>query len=271
MDTAIIAAIIGGLLAIVAAFIGVLVGTEQLIFTDLFRWRRQLRAGFIIMVNGGSGVGKTSVAWALARRLNIPLVLGTDIVREVIRYGLPDDPENQASLLLTSSFLAHHRLGRELPEAGGDRVVEAFSLQSKQLVGPIVGIINRVRTKRDPIIIEGVNMLATYLFEEIPNDPKNAVFFINLYLDSPECHVDRLRLRGTAAHEFPELTDRYIREIDAIREIDEFLKQDTKGALASAPMAHESIMSIENSGRLSHTVNLIEKAVRRKLKLVLKG
>ena len=80
--------------------------------------------------------------------------------------------------MLTSSFLAHHRLGRELPEAGGDRVVEAFSLQSKQLVGPIVGIINRVITKRDPIIIEGVNMLATYLFEEIPNDPKNAVFFM---------------------------------------------------------------------------------------------
>lgn len=259
-------AVIGGVLAILAAILGGLVATRQIQFDGLLRWRRSIPGGFVIIVNGGSGVGKTTIAAALAERLNINQLIGTDVIREVLRYTIPTDAENPRALLLTSSFLAHYRIFVDHPEEKGDKVVDAFRLQSTELVGPIIRVINRVRSKRDRLIIEGINVLAGDVFTQIPNDVANSVFFVNLFLESEELHLARLRERGIHCREFPELTDRYIREIASIRKIDAFLKDDTNHAILASPTGRLSIVSLENSGSVNHTVTFIQKSIREKLK-----
>lgn len=106
------------------------------------------------------------------------------------------------------------------------------------------------------------------MFEKIPNDAANGIFFVNLYLDSEELHLSRLRERGVKCREFPELTDRYVREITSIRKIDSFLKEDTKHTILASSQGRLSVISLDNSGSVSHSVKLIDKAIRKKLRLL---
>lgn|GEM_PF-5342166 len=264
MDPTLGAALILGTLGLVGAILAALIQTDRLILTNFYRWRRRVPGGFVVIINGGSGVGKTTVAWALARRLNIVPVLGTDMIREVLRWTIDEGSPSPSRLLLTSSFLAHQMAGdvpRRDPE--GD-IVAAYRSQSMQMLGPIVRVINRVRTKRDPMIIEGVNVVASDLFDAIPGDQYNSLLFVNLYLESRDVHLRRLRERGDRAREFPELTDRYVREIRAIRAIDGYLQADAQRC-ALDEESRASVLSIENSGPLSRTVDQIEGAIRTKV------
>jgi 2-phosphoglycerate kinase len=272
MDPVIAAALIGGAFAVIAAIVGAPIITDRLILTDIGRWRHDLPGGFVVVVNGGSGVGKTTLAWALARRFDVSQVLGTDFVREVLRSAVPPSARSENRLLLTSSFLAHHQLNSDLPERGeGGAVVYAYRRQSGLIIRPLVAVINRVRTKREPLVIEGINIVASDLFAKIPGDRYSAIFFVNLYLESRDHHVRRLRERGARAREFPELTDRYINEIEAIREIDTFLKDDAQRLADRSGGLRTSIISIENSGDLSRTLSQVDRALRAKVRELPKG
>jgi 2-phosphoglycerate kinase len=239
----IIAAFVVGILGIVAAVIAALIKTDRLIVTDLFRWKCTVPSGFVILINGGSGVGKTTVAWALARRFNIVSVIGTDLIREALRYDREQKPRRRNSKLDKSSFLAH--------ENGDEDVVTAFEGQCRELVGPLSKIIKRVRTKRDPVIIEGVNLVASQVFEDnIPTDAYTKILFVNLYIQGRDRHIARLQDRGEKIHQ---LADRYVKNVEEIRLIDDFLQQDAQQLAEGC----DKIMSIDNSGSLSHTVHLI--------------
>lgn len=260
-NTPIIAAAITGFCMLLAVVLGKLLPSEWL--SEKARWRRKLQRGFIILVNGGSGVGKTTVAWALARRYNVPTILGTDLVRETLRYELVQGFGNIDKTVMASSFLAYEVMPDDLPKVdNASDIVRAYSDQSLQVAGPICRIINRIRTKRDPTIIEGVNLIAAQIFAQLPTDPYAKILFVNLHIDDKAVHVARLRERGEKAHEPPELTDKYITHIDEIEEIDRFLKTDAHARMT----VQENVVSIENSGTLRHAIAQIDQKVQFLLK-----
>jgi len=154
--------LIPSLFAVVAAIIGALVSTERIILTDFFRWYRKLPRDFVILINGGSGVGKTTIAWAIARKYNIPYVVGSDIIREVLRKEIELKKDESRNIILESSYTSYESYNKEIID---DKIVEAFVEQSKILAVYIHKIIDRILSKRDPVIIEGVNLYYFRFYE----------------------------------------------------------------------------------------------------------
>jgi 2-phosphoglycerate kinase len=260
-DPVIISAILGGILTILGAIIGALISTERIILTNFFCWRRKLPPGFIIFISGVSGVGKTTISWALARKYNIVTVLGSELIREAIRCFISKDSGDSSQAIFHSSFLAHKH-------TSGGNVTEAYIRQSKILLEPMIKVINRIRRKRRPAIITGVNLIASQLFSKIPNDTYNKVLLINLYLASKQNHIYRLRERGTQRQEPAYEADRYTENIDAIREINQFLKDDAQRLSITDDQAPSNVIFIENSGSISKAVNIIDKHLKKKLKIL---
>lgn len=236
------AATITGLLTIFGAVISALITSDKLIITDLFRWKRTFKRSIVILINGGSGAGKTTLAWALARKFNIASVFGTDLLREAIRYCKEQSDPQQNLPIYRSSF-----------ETGN-----MFSEQCEEICGPLLRIITRIRQKRDPVIIEGVNIMASQIFDEIPLDARNGIYFINLHIDDTEIHRQRLRDRSDTSNRDSPETDRYIKNIEAVRHIDQFLRDDTCKYIEMGAF----VKSYENSAELSKVVDKIDKDIR---------
>jgi 2-phosphoglycerate kinase len=242
MNPVLIAAVTTGLLGVFGAIVAAPITSDKLIVTDLFRWRRPFKRSTVILINDGSGAGKTTLAWALARKFNIASVFGTDLLREAVRFCKDQSDSAKDSQIFRSSF-----------ETGS-----LFRDQCEDICGPLLKIIKRIRRKRDPEIIEWVNIMASQVFKEIPLDAGNGVYFINLHIEDPEIHEQRLRDRGNTSYEDSHETERYIKNIEAVRTIDQFLMIDAaqfagKGAL---------VRCYENSKELSRVVDQIEKDIK---------
>jgi len=227
--------------------------------------RQKVPKGFVIFINGSTGVGKTTIAWALAKKYNISSIIGTDIIREILRYDVDHHQIDANRILMESSYLAHTKLNH----SEGDVVIEAFTRQCLYLLGAIISIMGRVRIKRDPVIIEGVNICAKQLFDEVPNDPYSRIFFINLYMSATEEHEKRINFRGSEVGELPEKTERYLKNFDSIQKIDKYLKNDTLEAKRYYRYVPENIMSIDNSKSIRRTVKSISKALNEKIQYIL--
>ncbi|MEZ5082187.1 MAG: AAA family ATPase [Bacteroidales bacterium] len=255
MDNSILAVIITGIFAILAAIIGSLISSEKVIFTNL-RWRNKLPKGFIFIITGSSGVGKTTLAWALARKFNIVSVFSTDYIREAYRYLIEEYNVKDSKCIFESSFLAY--TGLDENQQGADKVINGFKRQSELLSGPLINVINRIRNKRDSAIIEGVNLISSQIFKELPVDPLNKIVLIDLFLNDEKTHMERLRERGEKSSEKLERTDRYISNIRQIREIDSFLKKDSNEIKNTC----FNIITIENSSSISDAVNKVDNHIK---------
>jgi len=71
-------------------------------------------------------------------------------------------------------------------------------------------------------------------------------------------HLARLRSRGDKSNEPPDETDRYIRHIKQIREIDTFLYQDCR----NYDKRKSPLIIIENSKSISCAVDSIQKKIK---------
>ena len=212
------------------------------------------------MVNGGSGVGKTTLAWALARKYNIVSVIGSDVLRETIRYYEEKMGTDKNDPIFYSSFEGGNG-ANDIPTK--NNVITSFRDQSGDITEPLVRVINRVRQKRDPAIIEGVNIIASEVFKHIPHDVFSRIVLINLHLDAEDIHKQRLSDRGISSNEPPEETDRYIKNIAAIRKIDKFLKEDSSQYISIG----SCVISFENSVSLSTAVDCVDKKIKLFIKM----
>jgi 2-phosphoglycerate kinase len=262
MNTTVLAAIIGGLCVIVAAVLSAIISIESCKLAEILRHKRRLPPGFVILVNGASGVGKTTIGCALIRRFNMTTNISTDLIREALRHDVKKQGEGNNSILLESSYTAYQHLPGDSHNHSSALVVNGFTRQCEIMLGPIIDIVNRIRSKRDPAIIEGVNIIASQVFENLPKDPLSKIFFINLYIQDKKIHCHRIRSRGEKSHESPIVTDRYINNMPAIRDINQFLRDDTH----KTAQDREHILCIENSGSIGDTVSQIERRLKRLLK-----
>ncbi len=109
----------------------------------------------ILLIGGGTGSGKSTIATELAHRLGIVRTQSTDMLREVMRMLLP---QRLLPVLHRSSFDA----GRTVSDGSGEDplagVAEGYQRQLELLALPCEAVINRAIRERVSLIIEGVHV-----------------------------------------------------------------------------------------------------------------
>jgi 2-phosphoglycerate kinase len=109
----------------------------------------------ILLLGGTSGVGKSSLALEVARRLSIARVLSTDSIRDVMRVMVSND---LVPTLHVSSFEAHSRLVGEVRD-GRDPVIEGFLEQSQTVAVGVRAVIERAITEGTNTALDGVSLV----------------------------------------------------------------------------------------------------------------
>lgn len=174
--------------------------------------RRPLDRPLFVLVGGATGVGKSTVAEALARELGIFRVVTTDLVREVMRAALPDPSPS----LCVSSFEAGDVIGPSRDYAGGrDEVVAGFLEQAQTVAVGIRALMRRARVEATDMIVEGVHLVPGFV--ELPDEREAVAVPIVIVLDDVDAHRSYLvaRARGTPGRP----PDRYLARLDEIRRI----------------------------------------------------
>ncbi len=199
----------------------------------------------ILLLGGTSGVGKSSLALEVARRLSIGRVLSTDSIRDVMRVMLSDD---LVPTLHVSSFEAHSRLSRPVQD-GADPVIEGFLEQSRTVIVGVRAVIERAIAEGTSTVIDGVSLVPG-LIDVAEWQPRAHVFFLvaaDEDRESLHSHlVARAHGRGVRASE------RYMRNFREIFAIQQDLLE--RARLCSVPVV--DVQSQEDAARrvVTHVV-----------------
>jgi 2-phosphoglycerate kinase len=181
----------------------------------------------ILLLGGTSGVGKSSLAVEVARRLSIGRVLSTDSIRDVMRVMLSDD---LVPTLHVSSFEAHTRLISEVRE-GLDPVIEGFHEQSRTVLVGVRAVIERAIAEGTSTVLDGVSLVPGLFDVSEWRDRAHIFFLLAADEDRESLHghlVARASGRGTRA------TERYVRNFQEIFTIQEDLLE--RAETASVPV-----------------------------------
>jgi 2-phosphoglycerate kinase len=181
----------------------------------------------ILLLGGTSGVGKSSLALEVARRLSIARVLSTDSIRDVMRVMVSND---LVPTLHVSSFEAHSRLVSEVSE-GLDPVVEGFLEQSRTVAVGVRAVIERAITEGVNTALDGVSLVPG-LFDVADWQDRAHVFFLLAADEDRESLHDHLVARSHGSGE--RASERYMQNFQEIFRIQEDLLQ--RAALFQIPV-----------------------------------
>ena len=122
---------------------------------ELYRtWRawRDLDKPLVILIGGATGVGKTTLAVSLANVLDIPRVVATDDIRQILRLTLARD-------FMPSIHDSSYDAEAADIQDGLDPVVTAFHEQSRVVGVGVRAIMSRCIEENASVIIDGVHLL----------------------------------------------------------------------------------------------------------------
>lgn len=170
----------------------------------------------IILLGGTSGVGKSSLALEVARRLSIARVLSTDSVRDVMRVMVSND---LVPTLHVSSFEAHSRLVSEVPE-GFDPVIEGFLEQSRTVAVGVRAVIERAIKEGTNSVLDGVSLVPG-LFDLADWQDRAHVYFLLAADEDRESLHGHLVARGQGSSARD--SERYMQNFSEIFRIQEDL------------------------------------------------
>lgn len=197
--------------------------TEPGILYRLDRWRllRQSTEPIIVLIGGATGVGTSTMAADVARRLYIQSVIGTDSVREVLRRAV-----SPALLpILHKSSYGVQKEDIRIPIEDSERVLYGFRAQASQVSVGVEAIVDRGLQEGTNLVIEGVHLAPEIIMDRYKDHPNVCPLIV--YLSDCEAHRDRFHLRalGTSMRRPAE---EYLSHFEDIRQIHDYILETAR-------------------------------------------
>ena len=195
---------------------------DENLATKYRNWRlvRNSEKPLIILIGGASGVGTSTMAFELASRLKLKNIIGTDMIREVMRKIISKD---LSPVIHKSSFDAYESI--RTPSIMIDPVMEGFRSHVEVVNVGVEAIIERSVKEGISAIIEGVHIVPGLIKEELLEN-NNIIMFI-LTVNDEEAHKQRFYARCRKPWVKRSL-DLYMDNFDTIRKTQKFLVQQSK-------------------------------------------
>jgi 2-phosphoglycerate kinase len=183
-------------------------------------WRRyeDPEVPVVLLLGGTSGVGKTTLALEVARRLGIGRVLSTDSIRQVMRLMISRD---LMPWIHASSYDAYLTLDSE--SGAQASVLAGFRAQAASVAVGVRASIERSVEERANLVIDGVSLLPGTIDLEKYVGQAVVVFVIVGVLDE---QVLRERFESRAIGQPMRLAHRYLERTNEILEIQRHLIQE---------------------------------------------
>ena len=155
-----------------------------------------MRKPYVILIGSASGIGKSTIAAELAKKLNIKHLIESDFIRAVVRGIIGKE---YAPALHSSSYDAYKNLRNKSQYKNYEELVSAgFDEHASYVIPALEKIIQRAVTDYDDIIIEGVHLVPGLINTEQFKDYANIYFFV---LSSDEqSHQERFVKRAIQIH-----------------------------------------------------------------------
>ncbi|MHA1260229.1 MAG: hypothetical protein ACTSSG_12360 [Candidatus Heimdallarchaeaceae archaeon] len=172
----------------------------------------------IILLSGVPGIGKSTLASMLSQRLEITKIIGTDIIREILRQTISSKlvPE-----IHCSSYEAYKSIKPTLNPILRQSIV-GYEEQSRHIVVGVEATIQSALYSRENTLIEGVHLAPNIIKPSVLRNPH--VTMIMLYLEDKEEHMKRIQSRGTNVENRG--AQRYIEAFSEIRNIQTYLVEE---------------------------------------------
>lgn len=168
----------------------------------------------IILIGGTSGVGKTSLAISLANLLDIPRVVATDDLRQVMRLTLSKE---LAPALHASSYTAWKSIASSKDEGA---VIVGFREQARVVCVGVKAIISRCIEENSSVIIDGVHLISDLLDLDAY---AGAAFITPVCLGLPDREAFGARFAQRASKAPARPVHRYLSHLDEILKIQDHL------------------------------------------------
>ncbi len=192
--------------------------TDALVVPRLDKWRilRETTEPVVVLIGGATGVGTSTLAADVARRLNIQSVIGTDSIREVLRRAISPD---LLPILHKSSFEITAEDIR-VPVDDEETVLFGFRAQASQVSVGVEAIVERGLKEGTNLVVEGVHLAPEIILQRYKDHPN--VCCLVVHLSDEDAHRDRFYIRalGTSMRRPAE---EYIAHFEQIRKIHDYI------------------------------------------------
>lgn len=154
----------------------------------LYREFRRLELPIVVMIGGGTGSGKSSVATEVAHRLGITRVTSTDVIRHTMRAFFSEQ-------FMPSIHYSSFEAGRAHHEDEPNPVLSGFFDQTRNVLVGIGAVIERALSERWSIVLEGVHLVPGML---PPIEGALTVHCV-LHIEEADAHAAHFWIRDTTS------------------------------------------------------------------------
>jgi 2-phosphoglycerate kinase len=185
----------------------------------IVRALKDLDKPLIILIGGTSGVGKTTLAVSLANVLDIPHMVATDDIRQIMRLTLA--PELMPAIHV-SSYEASEVIDSHDPSM--DPVIAGFREQARTVAVGVRAILRRAMEENTSVIIDGVHLLPGILDL---SEFEDRAFLAPLCLSISEEEVFEERFQQRAAEAPERSSEKYLSHMTHILKIQDYILENT--------------------------------------------
>ncbi|PWU25107.1 MAG: 2-phosphoglycerate kinase, partial [Candidatus Rokuibacteriota bacterium] len=192
----------------------------------------------IVLIGGGTGTGKSSVATEIAYRLGITRVTSTDFIRQTMRAFFS---EEFMPSIHYSSFEAGASVAAAQDQAGDPKVI-GFLEQTRNVLVGVRAVIERALQEGFSMVLEGVHLVPGML----PRIEGALVVHCVLAIESEEVHATHFYVRDSSSEGLRPV-QRYLDSLPDIRIVQEAILERAR---------RFEVPIVENS-EIGHTISTV--------------